>query len=791
MVWTKTAALGLAMVIPLGCAAGAGSPTDDEPDRDGVAGAGPEGALALEPRDGSGALRFEIKTPDGTIERWESELTCDYVFAGPLNPQHTELARYWERCTVPDVDGHVSFLIRYLKDDDDVWRLQTELDNGLSGDAKLISLAYVFRVAGAALGSDPNSVYARFYAEDWIQDPARNMRLHKENPFHAALGHKPPIRDENGDLYVNRNKATPALSLHTPNSGLLVHTTDPANADTGMLIMGGGETEDGDPRLDFGYQILLEHPAEPPVGLQPIGPELRAVVLPGGRAPQDSWWDAVEAYDAYLESPGVSLLPEHPLRESPEIAPWATECVYGAWNVAVYDPEQRINVVRANQSMFSDLPELVAHHREVMADDEVLHVCPLLWSLVTYAPYAIGDDGLELLANLEALDDELENVEIHPMFYVASGCAHPGAGLDPDAFVEDPPSWGCFHEPGAKTVKPWHPAVQEELRRFSRWAFANGFEGIYHDAPFGEHENYYGNGGFSRRAAEGYRENIKIVNQELARIGGGAISVEDGRLGLDAIQSRQPAVSYMTWDDGAGVPFTSALLHHRLPIGMAGADPGLGLLAADADHDPIVKASCAPDPGKPADPMLGTAGARNHMPRAVMTPAVNGAVVMQAPDFPVWKARNTPIEAPFFHYARVQRAAAQLRRDVPALRYGKHVQPPQTDAKAIDIPSRMQVGQPGNQRWSCRILNRPSREVEYAFYEDPDRDDALVFVMGNAMPGPRTLTVYFDAADHPRMANGFVVLDAQGEELGRASTTLTLEVPLDAYSFGVLSVVGG
>lgn len=753
--------------------------------------------LRLEPRDGGGGFRLVVRPlADGATDFvvWERELGCAHRGIGP-GVGADELVQSWLGCAVPGVTGTLSLSVHFLRVGEGETRIRVMLDNQLA-DASLVSVAVVHRLAAESMPADPErELYARFLFDAWIPNPLDRMRANREVTTHALPA---PIGEPGGDdaLYRNRNKATPTLSVHTPDWGLLVHTLDAANTDTGELLLGSGETDGGERRMDFGYEARLSNVHLPGNGggRMRVGPDLRSVVLPADPPVSESWWEAAEAYRQFLEAESPELLPSHRAASAPWLAPWAGECVYTVRNIGRERPGRpgALEVVDP-EAFIEEMRRLATFFGQGLGSEETLHVCPLLWGVASYAPYRLAEGAREVLLGLAELERELPAVELHPLFYVDTSCAHPGSAAIPDEAFDRTASGEyahrCTHETNAWTVHNGHPAVRAELDRFVDEALDIGFEGVYHDAPFGEHRAGAASGA-NRGYGEGIRESIRAMNRALSERGGGVVVVEDGRLGLDAIQSRVFPLAYPFFDDVAGVPFAASVLRGHHLVGMAGGD-GNGAFQigfADASVDERVRSGCTPRPrGGARGFEPGVPDNVWHIPRLAIRGAVEGRTVMDPrPGF--WKPASAT-QPPLAAYAAALREAAHLRRRVPALRYGRAVAPPPSDTRWTTVATRHLTGHDPGGPYACEVAERRVPEVEHALYEDPEDPRALVLVVGNAMRTPRRVSYGWSAARYAGLGETLTVLDEAGGVLFRgASGVVGIDVP--AFGFRVLRVVG-
>ena len=437
-------------------------------------------SLMLEARDGSGGFRIRVRDltgGNGHKDYWQSDLSC--ASQGVASEETTGgLTEYWLDCTHNDFDGRVSLAANFTPQTDDENHVEVWLDNQLVG-ASITNAMYLMRINGASYPEKGEDLKARFLVEEWISNPMVQMRESGEMTTRA--GHL-PICDNatpRNCVWKNRNKGTPAMSLHTPDWGMLLHTMDPDNADSGYLVLGGAVNEELESRLDFGYEAQLSNTDVEANGggLIRISPVLSARTLPAELPLNDAWWEALEVYRDYVENE-TNLLPEVPLTQSPTFAPWSETCVYNA----LYVLDEHGNVKVDDIAQFFD--EMMAFYAE---PGDPVDICPLLWAALSDAPYAFKPGTQELIDALHTAADRYPNVEVHPVFYVNNACADPSFDVPASAWtLYNNKHWIC-HDGTSWTIDPSVKEVSDALRAILPVAFEMGFEGVYHDAPFGDY----------------------------------------------------------------------------------------------------------------------------------------------------------------------------------------------------------------------------------------------------------------------------------------------------------------
>jgi hypothetical protein len=693
------------------------------------------------------------------------------------------LAEYWLDCTHPDLDGKIGIAAIFTPVEADDTHVRVWLDNNLIG-ASVTTAMYVMRIDEASYPARGADLRSRFLLDDWIFNPMAQMREVGEMTNRG--GHK-PICDNTAQrncLYKKRNKGTPAMSLHTPDWGMLMHTMDPDNADSGYLMLGGALNDDGEPRLDFGYLAQLSDTdiAANGGGIMPISPTLSIRTLPATAPLNDAWWEALDVYREYVETE-TDLLPVAPLGQDPAFAEWSETCIYNALFVLDDDGVVKVDEI----TDFFD--EMMAFYGEL---GDPVDICPLAWAALSYAPFEFAPGTQALLDSLKAAAEAYPNVDVHPMFYVDSACAQPSFDAPASAWILDGNDDPILcHDGVAWLIDPSEPVVGDALRGMLPTALDMGFEGVYHDAPFGDY--LVTNAGADRRFGEAYRQNIEILAEAMAANDGGVVVIEDGRLGVHAQQSRMASLTYPFFINSSIAPFGAALVHGHHLTGQAGsiADGLWPFLLADAASDGYIAPICADRPrGGTTAFEPGRANNADHIPRHAIFGAVMGGVVHDSQS-----AHWRPVLGEPDMYAESKKTYVEILRDVsalrnrtPALRRGRMVSPPTTDIQKTEVATRMPTVHPitGADTYTCQLGIRTVPEVELALYEDPDSDSALVLVLGNAMKTSRTVTIDLTTLDHPRLNGGIVnVLDPTGEVV-QAPQGGELSVDVPGYSIRVL-----
>ncbi len=121
------------------------------------------------------------------------------------------------------------------------------------------------------------------------------------------------------------------------------------------------------------------------------------------------------------------------------------------------------------------------------------------------------------------------------------------------------------------------------------------------------------------------------------------------------------------------------------------------------------------------------------------------------------------------------------------------VAPPPSDVRWLTGDEAVGTRHPADitlTRFSCELARRNVREIEYAMYEDPERADGLVLVVGNPTPEAVDATFEIDAADYARLTGDFVVLEESEDGHVRGVGT-SVTVSVEGYAMRVLHIRDG
>jgi len=747
--------------------------------------------LRLEPRDGWGP--FFIRTSPLVQQQYppaedfpSSEWACDkqqvYAPAGIV-------AILWSGCRVDHLDrlpdpgayaGDFDVAALFVRRDATGVELRMWVDNRL--EVGIDRFRYVMRVAGQSLPVDPADMRALFGYDDYIDDPLHNLRKRFDNI--AWLNQVASFEGDTGRHFVrNRAKVSSMMSVHTPAWGFVLHGTDPDNADPGWLVLGSNPNEDDILSIEFGYEYKLqgEYVAGNGTGApMQMGPALRGSLLAAGRPLDTAWWEALDAYVPFLEDES-NLLPGYNLKTAAYPAQWAQECLFAAWNVTGDDLSYFLGEFRA-----------VAEHY-ASADGEPLVFCPLLWGFHSVAPRVARPPAVALLAQLRDMAAEL-NVEFHPGAYYLPWVADlERLGGHP---IEDAILYKANGQPydtgeGTVMVAQNHQAVIDHVMDTIDQEYDLGIEYVYHDNPFREMVGWTEWAESKRDYHVNTRRMIQAMVDRLTQNGGGLVAIEGGRLGLNSTQAGANGITYSLIPGGQPSSFADALFHGRHLTAFSGDIVGESLNIAFADQRArAYLCPVAEDTPCPYD--IGIENNVDHMPRLAMTAALGRSVIDPMPDLrrelrspgnPEWLKKG------FENYLTALRNAYWTRRRTPALRTGRMLPTPPSDAPQANFGSRPQtLTEPLT--WDYTTTMRRMDFYPAGLFEDVETAGKYVLVVGNANGGPdgelETVRFTLDAGDYAEL----IFADVSGAiaTVSDDGRRLTLEVTVPPLGFTVVEL---
>jgi hypothetical protein len=665
--------------------------------------------------------------------------------------------------------------------------LQMWVDNRL--EVGIDRFRYVMRIAPEALPANTEDLRVLFGFDDYLLDPLNNLRdWNRSLTNSVAWMYQVASVEGDTDRYFvrNRNKVSSMMSVHTPDWGFMLHGTDPDNADPGWLLVGANPSDDGTISLEFGYEYKLQGEYQAGNGVSgpmQMGPTLRGQHLAAERPLDAAWWEALDAYIPYLEDE-TDLLPDVDLANSAYPAEWAQDCLFAVWNVG--PPGGANTVTEDDLAKFKDEFEAVMD-TYASADGEPLVFCPLLWDFHTYSPRTIRPAAAGLLKELQAMAVE-RNVELHAGAYYLPYMA------DPDRLVGHPMQDAVIYTvagvplsggDGLVFLDQAHPAVIADMLNTLETEYDLGVDWAYHDNPFREMMGWESWAASSRDFHVNTRDMIQRMAEHLTELGGGLVAIEAGRLGLSTMQAGASGVTGGMFPGSESSHFSDALFHGRHLTAFAGDVGGepLNLVFGDERSTPYL---C------PSGPCPYTGAMKNnvdHMPRLAMTAALGRSVIDPAPSLreqmtnplnPAW------VQEAHGDYQTAVYNAYWLRRNTPALRTGRMMPTPPSDAPKVIFASRSQTSMAVFDR-AHQAIERRAPKFSAGLFEDVETPGQYVLVVGNPEKGLASQVVTFtlDARDYPDLIHA-TVRGAIGT-LSEDEQTLTLEVTVPALDFTVVT----
>jgi hypothetical protein len=633
-------------------------------------------------------------------------------------------------------------------------------------------------------------------------DPLNNLRdwTKEQRNSLAWMNQVASVEGDTDRRFVrNRNKVSSMMSVHTPDWGFMLHGTDPDNADPGWLLVGSNPNDDDILSLEFGYEYKLQGEYQAGNGVSgpmQMGPTLRGQHLAAERTLDSAWWEALDAYIPFLEDE-TDLLPELNLANAQYPAQWAQDCLFAVWNVGPpgaesedvsFDGRPEAGPVY-DLSRFIDEFETVVDEYE-SEDGEALVFCPLLWDFHTYGPRAPRPAAVALLEELKARAKE-RNVEFHPGTYYLPQVAeinrlegHPMQDAIVYTAAGEPMSQGD----GLVRMDQSHPALIADVMESLESEYALGIHWAYHDSPFGEMEGWRAWDESSREYGVDTRDLIDLMTQQLTELGGGLVAIEAGRLGLSTMQAGASGVTGSLYAGSESSNFSDALFHGRHLTAFAGevANESMSLVYADARATDTLCLFAPPEcpyTGDQADNV-------DHMPRLAMTAALGRSVIDPAPSLreqidnplnPDWVKRA------FEDYQTAMYNAYWVRRKTPALRTGRMMPTPTSDAPKVWLASRQLTSAPGNPLvWTEEATQRRVQKYPAGLFEDVETAGRSVLVVGNpdGVEANATVTFVLDANDYPELM--FATVRGAASTLSIDGEILTVEVTVPALDFTVV-----
>jgi hypothetical protein len=745
--------------------------------------------LRLESRDGWGP--FFIRTSpvvdlnyppaqDFPSSEWECDNQTVYAPTGIV-------AIVWTGCSVDHLDrlqdptayaGDFDVAALFVKRDEKSVDLQMWVDNRL--EVGIDRFRYVMRVAAESLPEDPTNMRALFGYDDYIDDPLHSLRTIFNNV--AWLNQVASFEGDTGRHFVrNRSKVSSMMSVHTPYWGFMLHGTDPDNADPGWLVLGSNPNEDGDLGLEFGYEYKLQNEYVAGNGTDrpmQMGSTLRGYRLPAERPLPTAWREALDTYVPFAEE--SKLLSGFDLKNAAYPAQWAQNCLFAAWNVGVDG---------------DDISHFLGKFREVAEqyaspDGEPLVFCPLLWGFHSYGPRVPNQSAVELLAQLHEMAAEL-NVEFHPGAYYLPWVAdldrlegHPMK----DAIVYKANGQPHSSGDGTVMVAQDHPALIKDVMDTIDQEYDLGIHYAYHDNPFREMVGWTEWAESKREYHVNTRNLIQMMADRLTENGGGLVAIEGGRLGLNTTQAGAGAITHSMIPGGQPSSFADALFHGRYLTAFAGDIISESFMFGFADKRARVYL-CAVTKESPCPYDSGKEYNVDHVPRLAMTAALGRSIIDPMPDL---RAEiNNPInpewmKTAFRNYQTALRNAYWTRRQTPALRTGRMLPTPTSDAEQAQFESRLQTSTKPL-RWQHTTNKRHVDYYPAGLYEDVETAGKHVLVVGN--PDDKNATVRFtlNSRDHAGLI--FASINGATGTVSDDGQTLTLEVNIPPLGFSVVDLV--
>jgi hypothetical protein len=284
------------------------------------------------------------------------------------------------------------------------------------------------------------------------------------------------------------------------------------------------------------------------------------------------------------------------------------------------------------------------------------------------------------------------------------------------------------------------------------------------------------------------RDLIELMTQQLTELGGGLVAIEAGRLGLNTLQAGATGVTSSLYTGSESSNFSDALFHGRNLTAFAGdvANESMSLVYADARATDTL---CLFAP--PECPYTGDQNDNvDHMPRLAMTAALGRSVIDPAPSLreqidnplnPDW------VRQAFQNYQTAMYNAYWVRRSTPALRTGRMMPTPRTDAPKVWLASRQLMSAPGDPLvWKEEATQRRVQKYPAGLFEDVETAGKAVLVVGNpdGVEINATVTFTLDAMDYPELM--FATVRGAASTLSNDGETLTLVVTVPALDFTVV-----
>jgi len=740
---------------------------------------------SLAPTDGNSGTAAYPPAEDFPSSEWACE--ADQVFT-----QEDAVLIVRTGCRVDHLDrlidsaaygGDFDAAAYFVHREDGGVDLQMWVDNRL--DVGIDRFRYVMRIDPDALPAGAEDLRVLFGFDDYLMDPLNNLREQYDS---AAWMYQVASVEGGTDRYFvrNRNKVSSLMSVHTPDWGFMLHGTDPDNADPGWLLVGSNPDDDGTLSLEFGYEYKLQGEYQAGNGVSgpmQMGPTLRGQTLAAERTLDSAWWEALDAYIPFLEDE-TDLLPDLDLANAEYPAQWAQDCLFAVWNVGPPEDEPDYELSR-----FIDEFETVVDEYESV-DGEPLVFCPLLWDFHTYGPRVPRPEAVALLEELKKRAAE-RNVELHAGAYylpwVAEADRLDGHPMQ-DAIVYTAAGQPQSQGDGLVMVDQSHPALIADVLQTVEAEYALGIHWAYHDNPFREMSGWREWTESQREYHVNTRDLIELVTQRLTDLGGGLVAIEAGRLGLNSMQAGASGVTSSLYVGSESSNFSDALFHGRHLTAFAGdvANESMNFVYADARATAFL---CAVTPGE-CPYTGGQTDNVDHMARLAMTAALGRSVIDPAPSLreqidnplnPAW------VKQAFEDYQTAMYNAYWLRRGTPALRTGRMLPTPRSDAPKTWFGSRPLRSAPGEPMvWEEEATQRRVQKYPAGLFEDVETEGRSVLVVGNPEGGVADAIVTFtlDASDYPELM--FATVRGATSTLSGDGETLSLEVIVPALDFTVV-----
>ena len=244
------------------------------------------------------------------------------------------------------------------------------------------------------------------------------------------------------------------------------------------------------------------------------------------------------------------------------------------------------------------------------------------------------------------------------------------------------------------------------------------------------------------------------------------MTIEAGRLGLNAMQGGATGVSNTLFPGGQPSAFNDALFHDHHLTAFAGDVGGesYNFVYADSRSDAYMCAVWSSNPdlaGGDCPYVTGRVDNTDHMPHLAMSAVLGRSIIdpmpnlrdeMNNPYNPAW------VKDALDAYQTTIRNAYWLRRDTPALRTGRLLPTPPSDAARVTFSSRRLTSK-SPLAWEHGVTTRRVERFPTGVFEDREQPGTTVLVVGNpyASPSHATVRFTFDGREYRELMNAEVV----------------------------------